>query len=174
MHNSTSNELTRDWIGFKWEREVSKSLKLINANFISNPISSFEVWKKNIQKGCDIRLPFAEVECEFRTKYYDEEEYIKKSHVPRFSCNGKTKIVVTNFKWFFGRKSRKLLHEYHIKLMNLQEFIWYVLSKMKKHTSKGMVNLVSYLLSIVNSLTYNMICYINGKLVTRLEDYFNG
>lgn len=167
MQYSIANELSRDRKGFNWEVEVDKSLNLIKANFISNPVTSFDEWKKNKGKGCDILLPFAEVELKYRSKYYDRVSYIKRDHIPRFSCRGIDKIVVTNYKWFYGRKSREELYKYGIKLMDLQEFIWYVLKNMKGSNT-------IYLLFHINSLNYCMVCHYNGYLVTTIKDFFDG
>jgi len=170
MQNNIPNELCRDRKGFNFEAEVVKPLDSLKVKFKSNPILSFEEWKKNKGKGADILLSFAEVECKYRSKYYDRPSYIRRDHIPRFSfTEGIDMIVVTNYKWYYGRKSRALLYEYGIKLMDLSELICYILDKLKSlNGSNTEVLLLSY-----NSAV-NMVLHRSGYIVTYIEDYFDG
>ena len=167
MQNSISNELSRDRKGFNFEVEIVKPLDKLKVKFKANPISSFEEWKKNKGKGADIILTFAEVECKFRSKYYDRPSYIKRDHIPRFSfTEGVDMIVVTNYKWFYGRKSRESLYERGIKLMDVAEFLCYVINKLKK------ANTEVFLISCNSSV--NMVLHLRGYIVSHLNDYSYG
>lgn len=167
MQNILSNELSRDRKGFNFEVEVVKPLDKLKIKFRANPVSSFEEWKKNKGKGADIILTFAEVECKFRSKYYDRSSYIIRDHYPRFSyTEGVDMIVVTNFKWYYGRKSRESLYERGIKLMDLAEFLCYIIKKLKG------ANTEFFLISCISSVNY--VFHLSGYVVTYLEDYFDG
>jgi len=112
--------------------EVQEALDHLKVPYWGNP-KEWDMWQRNIAKGPDIIIPLldAEVECKnISSKIYPS--WIKKSYISRFTFTRRHKIVVTNWKWFIPLDCRKLLYEKGIKLMDLYEFIWWIVERLKR------------------------------------------
>lgn len=173
MQYSKSNELSKFnpyeplQKGYAYEMEIQHALDNLKVSFRGNP-KNFEEWVSNKGAGADIFLPFAEIECKFRTKYFNYPSWILRDWISRFSFReGIERIVVTNFKWFVGSTCRKLLYDRQIKLMDTCEFIWWLTKKLGSHSK----DFLSY---IVNPLGILLVYHRNGYILTKLEDYFDG
>lgn len=152
------------WIGWQYEMEIQSALDNLKVTYKANP-KDFKEWIANKGRGADIVLPWAEVECKFRTKYFDFVSWIKRDWLPRFHGDG-DKIIVTNYKWFVGSKCRKLLYQYGIKLMDTFEFIWYVIKKLGSHSK------YVFLLSGIRYLDF-LVLHRNGYVVTNLKQFWD-
>lgn len=156
-----SQNRTRDEKGFDWEMETQRGLHTLKVTFWGNP-TDFKEWLKNKGKGADIIIEgLCEVECKFNlTRVY--WSWILRDWLPRFSDNPDIdKIIVSNFKWRIPRQCRELLYEHGIKLMNREEFIWYVLKNLKRANKNNYLNNVIQFLNL----------YVNGYVIKTLEGF---
>jgi len=159
---------SRDQKGFDFELTVMRALdKINNLRYRANPRTFYE-WKHTIALGADIILPFAEVECKFlKSRVY--KSWIERDYIPRFNGYAKDQIIVTNWKWYIPIDCRKLLYRYKIKVMDLGDFITYVMNKLKKLKSKGNKRHFGITFYITSFEWYYVYC--NGSYVKYLLDY---
>jgi len=150
--------LSRYQKGFRFEREVQEILYRNGITFTGNPIE-FNEWKKNIGKGADIQLNNAEVELKWLGTDKIYPSYIEKDYIPRFKFNKKYKIVVVNNKWNVPPKCKYLLSSNKIKLLDVNEFIFWLF---KKRNMVSLTNYVNYLSNYFNDYyLYSLIEYDN-------------
>lgn len=149
--------------GFSFEGETVKGLDTVKARFKANP-RDFEAWKKNVEHGADIILPFAEVECKFlKSKVYPS--WIRRDYIPRFHNPNVDRIIVTNWKWFIPKDCRILLYQHDIKVMNREEFLWYVINKLRRR------NKYCYSIYVIDKYLNDYVAHFNGVVFKSLDDF---
>jgi len=129
LNNNSYDDMPRYAKGYFYEMAIQRMLRNLKAEYSGNPLQ-FEEWCKHTNTGYDIKLEDGtRVECKFTLKPIFHSWFVR-DWLSR-DCD----IIVTNNKWQISYTDRQKLRESGVKLMDTNEFLWYV-SKLHRRGNK--------------------------------------